>query len=73
VPENKLTQDVYDYIIKDDNYYYDNSRLIFVPENFRTRELCKIAFNNLDSELQYIPEKYRTEELYGIVFANENF
>ena len=41
----------------------DGMKLQYVPENFKTPELCLAAVKEDGKALQYVPEKFMTEAL----------
>jgi Domain of unknown function (DUF4116) len=47
--------------------------LKFVPEDFRTPELCQIAIEQNGMALQYVPECKRTPELYRLAIERDGW
>jgi hypothetical protein len=57
VPEFLESQEFYNDIVQKKKY-----TLEFVPEKYRTKELCELAFSTNEHSLQSVPDKLRTIE-----------
>ncbi len=52
--------------------YEDGELLEFIPDEFKSRELCFIAIANSFSALRYVPEKHLDQSFIDLILSSRN-